>query len=164
LSGAAVGPAGGPGVDRLRTIPVHEVVRRTFPRPPPEDKDHVAMAVGRTIDGTLAQFGHEYRVGRRPTATAMRRFGTTLLEESLREEAVEVSTAERTRILEELDGVLQAYRRSPLVVSHTVNRRVGVGNSSGSSSEGIAIRAPTRESEPSLGRCTSHWIGQSLWA
>jgi hypothetical protein len=37
---------------------------------------------------------------------------------------------------------------SPLVVSHTVNRWIGVGNSSGSPVVGIATRDSTRDREP----------------
>jgi hypothetical protein len=99
----------------LRTLPVHEIVQRTYPRPPPEEKDHVAMAVGRAIDGTLAQFGHELRRGRRPTATAMRSLGESLLDEGLEEAGVEVPSTDREKLLAQLHGVLQAYRRSEIL-------------------------------------------------
>lgn len=99
----------------LRTVPVHEVVRRTFPRPPPEEKDHVAMATGRAIDGAVTQLGHELRTGRRPTTAAMQALAAELLDEGLAEAAVEVPAGERERILGKVTASLQAYRRSPIV-------------------------------------------------
>ena len=98
----------------VRTLPVHEIVQRTFPRPPPREEDHVAMAVGRAIDGALAQFGHEVRTGRRPTATAMRRRAEALLDEALEEEAVATGAEARQRLLVEIEEVLSVYRRSPI--------------------------------------------------
>ena len=98
----------------VRTIPVHEIVQRTYPRPPPREEDHVAMAVGRAIDGTLAQFGHEVRTGRRPTASAMRARAGELLDEALEEAAVAVDAEPRRRILDQVEEVLQAYRKSPI--------------------------------------------------
>jgi hypothetical protein len=98
----------------LRTIPAHEIVQRTYPRPPPEEKDRVAMAVGKAIDGCLTQFGYEFRQGRRPTATAMRAVAESLLDEGLEEAAVEIPPEEKEKILVQLNGVLQAYRRSEI--------------------------------------------------
>ena len=98
----------------IRTIPVHEIVQRTYPRPPPREEDHVAMAVGRAIDGALAQFGHEVRTGRRPTATAMRLRAAELLDEALEEEAVALGAEAHRKILAEVEEVLQAYRKSPI--------------------------------------------------
>jgi hypothetical protein len=83
----------------LRTIPAHEIVQRTYPRPPPEEKDRVAMAVGKAIDGCLTQFGYEFRQGRRPTATAMRVVAESLLGEGLEEAAVEIPPGEKEKIL-----------------------------------------------------------------
>lgn len=73
------------------------------------------MAVGRAIDGTLAQFGHELRQGRRPTATAMRALGESLLDEGLEEAAVEISAVDREKLLAQFHAVLQAYRRSEIL-------------------------------------------------
>lgn len=98
----------------IRTIPVHEIVHHTYPRPPPREEDHVAIAVGRAIDGTLAQFGHEVRTGRRPTATSMRRRAEELLDEAFEEEAVVVEGETRQRIRVQIEEVLQAYRTSPI--------------------------------------------------
>jgi hypothetical protein len=99
----------------VRTLPAHEVVRRTYPRPPPEEKDEVAMATGKSIDGTLAQFGYESRQGRRPTATAMRALAESLLDDALGETGATVPPAERERILGQVRAVLQAYRRSEIL-------------------------------------------------
>ena len=115
MSGRSSGSATGPASERVRTVPVHEVVRHVYPRPPPEERDHVAMAAGRAIDGTLARFGFEYREGRRPTVGAMRRLGESLFDEGLEEAAVQIPPAEREKILEQLVAVLQAYRRSPIL-------------------------------------------------
>ncbi len=98
----------------IRMLPVHEIVRRTFPRPPPTESDSVAMAVGKAIDGALAEFGHQVRRGRRPTAKAMRELADAILEDALAEGAVTLSDEARTKILAEIDGVLQAYRRSEI--------------------------------------------------
>lgn len=99
---------------QISTIPVHEIVQRAFPRLPARAQDEIAMAVGKAIDGALAQFGHQFRQGRRPTATAMRVLAETLLDEALEEAAVEVTAPEREKILSQLHGVLPAYRRSEI--------------------------------------------------
>lgn len=117
----------------LRTIPAHEIVRRTYPRPPPAEKDEVAMAIGRAIDGALTQFGHELRQGRRPTATAMRGLAEALLADALEEAAVTIPAPEHARTLTQIEGVLHAYRRSeifglarPRTHVIVINGRVGV--------------------------------------
>ncbi len=96
----------------IRTIPTHEIVERTHPRPPPEEADRVAMATGRAIDGTLSQLGHQIRSGRKPTATSMRRYAEEMLTDALAEEAVAVTDGERQKILDQIDGTLKAYRGS----------------------------------------------------
>ncbi len=73
------------------------------------------MAIGRAIDGTLTEFGHEYRQGRRPTATAMQARGAALLDESLAEAAIELPALERERLLGQLAEVLRAYRKSEIL-------------------------------------------------
>jgi hypothetical protein len=117
----------------LRTLPVHEIVERTYPRPPPSEKDQVAMAVGRAIDGTLTRFGYLFREGRRPTAASMQSFGESLLDDGLDEAGVGVAAAERQRLLAQIHGVLQAYRKSEILGltrprTHVIviNGRVGV--------------------------------------
>lgn len=98
----------------IRTIAAHEVVQRTYPRPPPEEKDEVAMAAGAAIDGTLSQFGHQARQGRRMSATALRALAGSLFDDRLAEAAVEVPDAEREKVLDQVREVLQAYRRSEI--------------------------------------------------
>jgi hypothetical protein len=117
----------------LRTLPVHEVVRHVHPRPPPEAKDHVAMAMGHAVDGTLSWFGHEMRTGRRPTVTSLLEFGGGLFDEALDAAGVDIAPAEREKLLEQLRGVIQAYRRTEIVGlarprSHliVINGRVGI--------------------------------------
>jgi hypothetical protein len=116
----------------LRTIAVHEIVQRTYPRPV-RPEDELGMVVGRAIDGTQSHFSHEFRQGRRPTATAMRTYGETLLREELAQAALEPSASDHDRLVRQLHGTLQAFRRSPafglarprsrLVV---IDRQVGV--------------------------------------
>ncbi len=98
----------------LRTIAVHEVVQRAYPRPPATEQDEVAMAVGKAIDGALAHFGHLVRQGRKPGAAAVRELAASLLDEGLAEAAVEVPPAEREKILAQFRAVLQAYRQSEI--------------------------------------------------
>jgi hypothetical protein len=92
-------------------IPAYEIVQRTYPRPPRE-QDEVAKAVGKAIDGALSSFSHEFRQGRRPTATAMRALTETLLDEELEGAGAVLGAAEREKTLKQLSGVVQAFRRS----------------------------------------------------
>jgi hypothetical protein len=98
----------------VRTIAAHEVVERTYPRPPPEEKDHVAMAVGKAIDGAISEWGHRVRIGKRPTATAMQQVAVDLLDEALVEAAVRLEPAGREDALRRIQNVLRAYRESAI--------------------------------------------------
>lgn len=94
-------------------IPAHEIVQRTYPRPPRE-QDEVAKAVGKAIDGALSKFSYDFRQGRRPTATAIRALSERLLDDELEAAATEVSPGDREKVLKQVGGVLQAFRRSEL--------------------------------------------------
>jgi hypothetical protein len=94
-------------------IPAHEIVQRTYPRPPRE-QDEVAKAVGKAVDGALSRFSYEFRQGRRPTATAMRALAETVLDEELEGAGVEISAVDREKVLKQVGGVLQAFRRSEI--------------------------------------------------
>ncbi len=96
----------------IRTVAAHEVVRKLYPRPPPTEKDAVAIAVGKAIDGSLSQFGHELRLGRHPTLTSMGTLALELLDDGLAEGAVALGPEERDAVVRELQGVLRAYRTS----------------------------------------------------
>jgi len=98
----------------IRTIPVHQIVERTYPRPVPTDRDEVAKAAGRAFDGVMSQLGHEARERRRPSASAMRALGERLFDEALEEAGVEAPAPEREKILGQLRGMLQAYRGSAI--------------------------------------------------
>jgi len=98
----------------IRMIPAHEIVRRTYPRPPPEERDQIAMAIGKAIDTSLSQFGHEIRQGRRPTQTAIARQAASLLDEALEEAAVSLEAPAKADTMVELQQVLAAYRRSEI--------------------------------------------------
>jgi hypothetical protein len=101
-------------VTTIRTLATHAVVERTHPRPPPNEADHVAMAAGRAIDGTLSQLGYQVRSGRKPTATSIRRLSEELLGDALAEEAVAVTDEERRALLGQIDATIRAYRVSVL--------------------------------------------------
>ncbi len=98
----------------VRMIPAHEVVRRTFPRPPPQERDHVAMAEGKAIDGALSQLGHQLRQGRRPSQASMVALAASLLDESLEEAAVALAPEQREASLRRVQDVIRAYRRSEI--------------------------------------------------
>jgi hypothetical protein len=117
----------------MRMIATHEVVERSYPRPPPTEPDLISMAVGKAIDGTLSYLGHQARMGRKPTSTAMRSYGEGLLDDALAESAVQVDPAAREQILTQLRAVLQAFRQSelfglsrPRTRVIRINGRVGV--------------------------------------
>ncbi len=99
---------------RIRAVAAHEVVRRTYPRPPPEEKDRIAMATGRAIDSLLADLGHQLRLGRRPTPTSSARAAEELLDAALAEEAVRLEPPVREATLATIGEVARAYRRSEI--------------------------------------------------
>ncbi|MGI0151120.1 MAG: hypothetical protein ACREC5_04195 [Thermoplasmata archaeon] len=72
------------------------------------------MAVGKAIDGTLSQFGYLVGIGRKPTATALRRLAESLLDDGLAEAAAEISPSERERVVRQIEDVVRAYRTSPI--------------------------------------------------
>jgi hypothetical protein len=116
----------------VRTVATHEVVQRTYPRPATE-KDEFAMAVGKAIDGALSRYSHEFSRGRKPTATSMNRFAADVLKESLRDADVTVPTDQHEKVLTQIAGVLQAFRRSevfglarPRTRLVLIDERVGV--------------------------------------
>jgi len=98
----------------IRALPAYEIVRRTYPRPPPQERDAVAMAVGKAIDGALSECGHQLRLGRHPTQTAMAQVAGSILDEALAEGAVAIDPAEREATLRKVQDVLRAYRRSEI--------------------------------------------------
>lgn len=97
----------------IRTIAVHEIVQQTFPRPP-RAGDEIAKAIGRAIDGALSQIGHQVRLGRRPTVGGMRALAERLLDEEIETAAEVLPPEQRIRVLEEIDGVLLAFRASEI--------------------------------------------------
>jgi hypothetical protein len=98
---------------RVRMIPAYEIVQRTYPRPPRE-QDEVAKAVGKAVDEALSRFSYEFRQGRRPTATAMRALAESVLDEELEGASAEIPAPDREKVLKQVGGVLQAFRRSEL--------------------------------------------------
>jgi hypothetical protein len=100
-------------VTSILALPVHEIVRRTYPRPVREG-DEEAMAIGRAIDGALSQIGHEARLGRRCSIAATRILAETRLDEELESAGIDLLSVERERILLEIAAVVQAFRRSEI--------------------------------------------------
>jgi hypothetical protein len=97
----------------IRTVAAHEVVRATYPRPVTE-RDELGMATGTAIDTALSHFSYEFRQGRRPTATAANALAGTVLEQQLAEADLVPSAEDRARMVEEIAGVLRAFRKSEL--------------------------------------------------
>jgi hypothetical protein len=103
----------GADVTVVRTLAAHEVVRFAHPRPVTE-RDEIAMAVGKAIDGALARFNYEFRQARRPTMGAMNRIGASILDEELADADLTLSAGDRERLGSELAGVIQSFRGSEL--------------------------------------------------
>ena len=97
---------------KIRTIPAHEIVRRTYPRPPPSEAEAVSIAVGSAIDGLLAETGYEVRRGRRPSRAQLTAQAEARLDEALAEVAVRPSEEERARVHAQIASTLEAYRHS----------------------------------------------------
>ncbi|MCI4327047.1 MAG: helix-turn-helix domain-containing protein [Thermoplasmata archaeon] len=98
----------------IRIVAAHEVVRAAFPRPVTE-RDEVAMAVGKAIDGSLSRYSYDFAQGRRPTRTAMNRLAEEILDDELAGAGVEIPPDDRARELVAVSAVLQAFRRSEVM-------------------------------------------------
>ncbi len=72
------------------------------------------MAEGRAIDDVLSEFGHRVRLGRKWTRTALRAAAEERFTAALEETSTDVSPAERARLVDRVEDVVQAYRTSPL--------------------------------------------------
>ncbi len=116
---------------KIRTLATHEVVRRVYPRTPREGSE-VGLAVGTAIDHALSRFGHEFRTGRRPTASAMRALAGSVLDEELEALAAEIGAEERAVVLSQIEGVLVAFRRSELFgLARPRTRLIAIGTEVG---------------------------------
>ena len=98
----------------ITTVATHDVVEATYPRPVTE-RDEVGMAVGKAIDETLSRFSYEFRQGRRPTMTSMRRLAVETLDQELADADLTLPGVERERQLAAVFGVLQSFRTSELM-------------------------------------------------
>jgi hypothetical protein len=96
------------------TLPTYEIVHRVHPRPVTE-QDEVGLVVGKAIDETLSRFSHEAREGRRPSLAAMARLAGSYLEEGLRDADLRLEGSERERLRFQVEGVLAAFRKSPVL-------------------------------------------------
>jgi hypothetical protein len=97
----------------VRTVAVHDVVSATYPREVREP-DRVAMAIGKAIDVTLSQVGHQARTGRRPTATSTQALAAQQLDLALEEGGVDLTPADRATSLTEIFDVARAFRKSAI--------------------------------------------------
>jgi hypothetical protein len=116
----------------LKTVAAHEIVQATYPRPVTE-KDEIGKAVGKAIDETLSRYSYEFAQARHPTRTAMNRLATETLDDELANAGVELTAEDRAVQLATIAGVVQAFRRSPLMGLTRprsrlilINARVGV--------------------------------------
>jgi hypothetical protein len=101
-------------VTEISTIAVHEIVQRRFPRPPPDERDAVAMAIGKAIDGTLSELGHRVRAGRKPTPAAAQLLAESLLDDALVEAAARLEPPRKEETLRQIQEVLRAYRSTEI--------------------------------------------------
>lgn len=101
-------------MSRILALAAHEVVQWMHPRPP-RPEDTLGRAVGKAIDSALSQFSYESAVGKRPTVASAARLGRTILDEELEGAEVEVLESDRKAATAELEGVIQAFRRSGLL-------------------------------------------------
>lgn len=97
----------------IRTVATHQVVASLFPRPVTE-RDERAMIAGRVIDGAVARCSHELRIGRRPTIGSLLERAGAEFDEAVADADLPEDAAERGRMLREVAGVLQAFRKSAL--------------------------------------------------
>ncbi len=116
----------------VKTLATHEIVQIAYPRPVTE-RDQLGTATGKAIDAALSRYSHEFRQDRRPTASAMNRFATSILDEELKDADVALGPEGREKVLGQISGVLRAFRRSeifglprPRTRLILINGRVGV--------------------------------------
>jgi hypothetical protein len=98
----------------VKTVAAYEIVQSVFPRPVTE-QDEVGLVIGRTIDGALSRYSHEFREGRKPTAASMDRLVDELLAEELADADLAPSPPEVERLRLQASGVLRAFRRSEVM-------------------------------------------------
>ncbi|HZY92994.1 MAG TPA: hypothetical protein VFG07_09540 [Thermoplasmata archaeon] len=98
----------------VKTVAVHDVVQRVYPRPPVTERDERGMAEGKAIDGALSRFSHEFAQGRRPTVTAILRYAEATFEDELRDAHLELSDAARLAFLAKARELLRLFRSSEL--------------------------------------------------
>jgi hypothetical protein len=99
---------------RIRTVATHEIVSATFPRPAATERDELARALGRAIDTALGWFSFEAGRGRRPGIERASERGRAELSELCRDADLHPTVAERAELDREIEGVVRAFRGSPL--------------------------------------------------
>jgi hypothetical protein len=97
----------------IRALATHQIIGRVHPRPVTE-RDELGMAIGTALDATLSKYSYDASQGRRPTATSMARMAEERLAEEFRDAHLAPPPEERRRIVEQMTGVVQAFRKSPV--------------------------------------------------
>lgn len=116
---------------KVRTLAAYQVVHHVHPRPV-TPQDEIGLVVGKAIDDCLSRFSYEVREGRHPSRAAMARLGRSFLEEGFRDADLSLDPEELERIARQLDGVLQAFRKSPaLGLPRPRTRLVLIGEEAG---------------------------------
>jgi hypothetical protein len=97
----------------VRTIAAHDVVQHLHPRPVTE-RDELGMIVGLVIDSTLSTCSHDARLGRRTTSASLVRGATEQFDRAVADADLPISPEDRTVSLDQVAGVLKAFRASPI--------------------------------------------------
>jgi hypothetical protein len=97
----------------IRTIAAHDVVQHLHPRPVTE-RDELGMIVGLVIDTTVSQCSHAARLGRKASTTALLREAAEQFDRAVAEADLPLPPEARTVSLEQVAGVLKAFRASPV--------------------------------------------------
>jgi hypothetical protein len=100
-------------MSRVRALATHEIVRLVHPRPITE-KDELGLASGKAIDGALSQASYEFSRHRKPTAAAMVRIASEILDRELEDAAAPLPAEQRADVLTRIGEVFREFRKSEL--------------------------------------------------
>ncbi|MCI4330769.1 MAG: hypothetical protein L3K19_02835 [Thermoplasmata archaeon] len=97
----------------IKVVATHDVVQALHPRPASPD-DELGKAVGTAIDSALSRYSHQFSRQLRPTHPAILAYAVEILDDRLLETDVELTAADRETVLAQIDGVIRAFRKSPV--------------------------------------------------
>jgi len=97
----------------IRTIAVHDIVAHLHPRPVTE-RDELGMITGLVIDTTVSKCSHDARLGRKTSTSSLVRGATEQFDQAVADADLPVTPEDRTTALEQVAGVLKAFRASPV--------------------------------------------------